>query len=222
MSYWWLFAFCFGSYMIGNLNFAVLISKTVFRHDIRKVGSGNPGASNILRAHGFKWGFFVLFLDMCKGMVPTLCAWIAFGHGYDFNPVHASSDTPGQIAMYACGLAVVLGHCYPVCSKFRGGKGVATAVGVFCVTNPVVGIGGLTIGMILGIFLEYPSVSSFVFITFAVVWEGFLNRAGAAVYALLISFYLLLLFTHRNNIYRILSGREKRATFIKRKKKVMS
>jgi glycerol-3-phosphate acyltransferase PlsY len=219
MSFWWLFAFCFGAYMFGNINIAVLISKFIFKSDIRTFGSGNPGASNILRAHGTKWGILVLFLDMLKGVIPTLCAWIAFGAGYDFHPLHATSNSAGQIAMYACGLAVVLGHCFPVVSKFKGGKGVATTVGVFCVTNPVVGIAGLSIGMLLGVFLEYPSVSSFVFITFAVLWEGFLNNAGAAVYAMLIGFYFLLLFTHRKNIYRILSGRERRASLFKRRKK---
>ncbi|MDR0462413.1 MAG: glycerol-3-phosphate acyltransferase [Christensenellaceae bacterium] len=218
MSYWYLFAFCGGAYLIGNINFSILVGKFILRDDIRKKGSGNPGASNMLRNFGFKWGILILFLDMLKGAIPAIVGLVVYGDGYSANPMHAVTTQSGQIAMYACGLAAVVGHCFPFWTGFRGGKGMATTVGVFVVANPAIGFGGLLLGMFLVSIFKYPTISSFVFITLAVLWEGIAKNPSITVYALLATFYFLSLFTHRSNIYRLLCGNEKPANLFKRKK----
>ena len=230
MSYWWLIAFCFGSYLVGNINFSVIISKVVLKNDIRTKGSGNPGASNMLRNFGFKWGLIILILDMLKGALPAVIGWAAYGSGYNFNPLEPVTTGSGQIAMYACGFWAVIGHCFPfwtcqiidgkrIWAPFHGGKGVSTIVGIFVVTNPAIGFGGLFLGLFLGYFLEYPSVSSIVFVTLAVLWECFVRSPGVTVSIMLIIFYFFAWYTHRANIYRLLCGNEKRAKLFSRSKK---
>jgi len=211
MSLYWLFLACAISYFIGNINFSVILSKFILRKDVRKCGSGNPGATNMLRNFGFKWGLVILILDMLKGAIAALAGYLIWGAGTE----------NGTIALYACGLAVVLGHCFPVFSKFKGGKGVSTTVGVFFVVNPALAGIMLSFGMIYGIIFEYASLSSIMFITAALLWEGFYGGASITVSALLIAFYLLVLFTHRKNIFKLFTGAENRASplaRIKRKK----
>ena len=212
LSFWWLFLFCPLAYLLGTVNFSILISR--FKgSDVRKSGSGNPGATNMLRAFGFKWAMATLLLDMLKGGLPTLVGLFAFGGwGYTANPFEPVSNDAGQIGMYACGLAVAVGHCFPVFMKFRGGKGVATIVGVFTVINPLIGLAGLLFGMLYWKVFEYVSISSFSFLTIVTIWEGFVRTTPSyAVASLIISYYLLVLFTHRGNVYRLLAGKERRA-----------
>jgi glycerol-3-phosphate acyltransferase PlsY len=164
----------------------------------------------MLRNFGFKWGFITLLLDMLKGALPALAGFLIYGAGSE----------SGRIAMYACGLGAVIGHCFPVFSKLKGGKGVATTVGVFFVACPIVALSALAFGMLYGAFFEYASVSSLCFITAVVIFEGFFVGAGTIISIFLAAYYLIVLFTHRNNILRLLKGTENRASlFAKMKEK---
>ena len=120
MLYFWYALLAIGAYLIGNISFAILLSKKK-NQDITKMGSGNPGTMNMLRNFGFKTGILTLALDALKGAAPALAGYLLFGdHG-----------------LYIAGLAVILGHIYPVFRKFKGGKGVACTLGVFLVANPI-------------------------------------------------------------------------------------
>jgi len=234
MSFYWLFLFCTIAYFIGNINFSIIISRFL-KKDIRKMGgSGTAGAANMLRKFGFKWAIIVLILDMIKGIIPALIGFLVFKLTTDaavadtaLNGLGATGR--GRIALYACGLASVVGHCFPVFFGFRGGKGVATAVGVFMVANPALAFIAFAAAMLYGAVFQYSSQSSIMFITAAALWEGFrglewmTNGAGAnpTVYILLMIFYGLILLVHRHNIWRLLTGQENRALLfgsLKRKK----
>jgi len=221
MSFYWLFLFCFVAYFIGNINFSIIISKNILKNSIRSSGSGNPGATNMLRKFGFKWGIIVLILDMVKGIIPALMGFLVFKLTTDTAAANTAlgglgAIGRGRIALYACGLAAVVGHCFPVIYKFKGGKGVATTVGVFAVANPALAFIALAAGMLYGGFFHYASQSSFIFITAATLWEGFMGwewtnigaTANPTVYILLMIFYGLILFTHRHNIWKLLTGQE--------------
>src|SRR5574344_701100 len=138
------------SYFVGNISFARLISKNKEKLDITKSGSGNPGSMNMLRTFGFKIGLLTLVCDVIKGAIPSLCGLLLFG----FN------TTMGTIALYSAGLSTIIGHIYPVCYKFKGGKGIACTLGVFLVADPL----WLSIFFVFGFlylwFFDYGSVAS--------------------------------------------------------------
>ena len=114
-------------YFAGNISFARIISKAI-HSDITMLGSGNPGTMNMTRNYGWKIGLLTLFLDLLKATIPCLLARILGEHFFiDYT----------NILVYTTGLAVVLGHDFPVFYKFRGGKGVACTLGIFAVLYPV-------------------------------------------------------------------------------------
>jgi len=220
MSLWWLFLFCAISYLIGCLNFTAILAKYKFKTDISKVGSGNPGATNMLRNFGFKWGLLILILDIVKGIVPAVMGVIVFGNGYNANPVGGGvTNGAGQIGMYACGLSAVLGHCWPITRRFRGGKGVATTIGVFFVINPLIGVLALAFGFLLGFVFDNATLSSFSITSICLLWEGFINNPGVTVSSITIAIYVVVLFKHRGNIYRLLKGTDKPAGLMKKRNK---
>ena len=198
----WLIPICVGAYFIGNVNLAVILSKRFLRKDIRGLGSGNAGTTNMLRNFGFKWAIVVFLYDILKGVIPVLIMRLLVG----------------EIAMYAVGLAVVVGHCFPILSRFRGGKGVATLMGAFLVIAPAVTAIAFAIGLLYIMIFEYGAVSSLIFITIIVLWQS-VHTTNLTVHLLLVAFYLLVLFTHRGNILRLLRGRENKARLIKRIRK---
>jgi glycerol-3-phosphate acyltransferase PlsY len=203
MSLYWLFAFCAASYLFGNISFGVILSKTKFKTDVRKIGSGGTGATNVMRNFGTKWGMIIMFVDIFKGVIPTLVGALCFD---------------GQIGRYACGLSVVVGHGFPVFLGFRGGKGIATTIGAFAVINPI-SIPIFAACFLFGIYLDYASIAAILYLTIFVIMEMFYEPV-VGVYAMLIAFYVLILFMHRKNIYRLLAGKEKYALFAKRRHKI--
>ena len=199
----WLIPICFGAYMVGNFNLAVALTRSVLKKDIRAQGSGNPGATNMLRNFGFKWGLVVFLYDLLKGVVPVLVAHFLFDE---------------RVAVYAVALSVVLGHCFPVLGRFRGGKGVATMVGAFLVINPIVTPIAFAVGLVAIFLFHYGALSSLLFITIVVPWQMMADRY-LAVSLILIAFYCLVLFTHRGNIWRLLLGKENKARIFGRRRK---
>jgi len=205
----WLIPLCIGAYFFGNINFAVILSRIKHGKDIRKMGSGNAGATNMLRQFGTKWGIVILLVDILKGVVVALTGYLLYGVG----------TVDGHIALYAMGLAVVLGHCFPVIYKFRGGKGVSTVVGVFLVANPLLALGMFFVGLAYVMIWEYGAVSSIIFVTVMVINQSVVQGDSLTVSLLLASFYVLVLITHRKNIFRLLTGGENRASVLKKLKK---
>ncbi len=186
------------AYLIGSLSFAVIVSRAMGLKDPRSYGSGNPGATNVLRSGSKAAAALTLLLDALKGFVPV---WLVqrFGvpHGLD----------EGTLALV--GLAAFAGHLWPVFFRFRGGKGVATAAGVLLGLNPWLGLATLATWLIIAAFSRYASLASIVAAAFApfyqvLVWGG--GPVAVAVFAM----GALLIWRHRANIRKLLGGTESR------------
>ena len=181
------------AYLVGSVPFAFLLSRRR-GIDLREVGSGNVGATNVLRTSGVRTAVIAMGLDVVKGALAV---------------VVAQRLTGGLGAMMAAGLASVLGHIYPVWLRFRGGKGVATAAGVFAVLTPVaLGIAGAA--FVLAVWItRYISVGSVVgALTLAVV--AVITDAPGAVEIGSAIAALVILQRHRPNIKRVFAGTERR------------
>lgn len=184
-----------GAYLLGSISFSYIITKGLNKGDIRKLGSGNAGATNTLRVIGVGPAIFVLLLDVLKGIVPV---WVAL-----------SLHFPLTTAIIAGGMAII-GHNWPVYYGFKGGKGVATTIGVFVVASffPSL-IAGILVILIIAL-TRYVSLGSIVFMILTPVLM-FVFRSvpvEAALIALLIG--LLSIWRHRTNISRLLNGNERK------------
>lgn len=211
MAVWWQTALVvLISYFCGNISFARIIS--AFKHDdITKKGSGNPGSTNTLRTYGFKLAVLNLVLDMLKAFVPSLLTFFIFGKSY--------------VMLYIAGISSMLGHIYPVVFGFKGGKGIASMMGVFLASNPIVTLIVIGIGAVVWAIFEYGSVVSFMCITILTVFEGIRARMNLNIVdRKIVCFILFLIFVftwyaHRKNIERLLLGKESKASLIKKTKK---
>jgi glycerol-3-phosphate acyltransferase PlsY len=204
------------SYFFGNINFAVIIS-SIHKKDVRKIGSGNPGTMNMARNFGAKMGALTLLLDILKGALPTFIAKTIF----DGYAASVGNPVLGSLGAYTAGLFVILGHIYPVFLKFKGGKGIASTLGVFLVTNPVLTLIALAVSIIYIILFEYGSVGNLIMITLMCCYEGVVfNRTYPAdIYLLWLCFLLLFIcfltwFAHRSNLYRLMMGKEHKTRLI--------
>jgi len=212
------------SYFLGNMNWALLISK-LKNKDIRKMGSGNPGTLNMSRNFGLKIGLLVFFLDIMKGVIPTLVSFFVFRNsGYFPNTSFYIYD----FAIYLCGFCAVMGHIYPVCLKFKGGKGIASTIGVFLVCESVhgwewfiVAFMALIAAALFIYFTEFGAMGSFIAITPPAVSGlirlflvyGSITQINTVIFSVATNMFILLIcfftwFAHRSNIERMLSGDE--------------
>jgi glycerol-3-phosphate acyltransferase PlsY len=190
-------------YLVGSLSFAVIVSRAMGLKDPRTFGSKNPGATNVLRSGSKAAAIITLLLDGLKGFVPVfLVRW--FGKPYGLEE--------GTMALV--GLAAFLGHLWPVFFRFRGGKGVATFIGVVFGIDPLLGVAtGLT-WIVIAAFFRYSSLASLVSAVFAPVYYLLGNRVAwyvdATVAIALVAMGMLLFYRHRENIARLLKGKESR------------
>lgn len=210
MLWWHVVLVVIVSYFCGNISFARMISKSK-KDDITKMGSGNPGSTNILRNYGFKYGVLNLALDMIKGFVPSIASFYIFGQNY--------------VMLYVAGISSMLGHIYPVIFRFKGGKGIATMLGMFLASNPIVTLICIGAGAIIWAVFEYGSVVSFLCITALTVIEGIRARMNLdiadrkIVCLILFAIFAFTWYAHRKNIERLLLGKESKASLIKKAKK---
>ncbi|MBP7459123.1 MAG: glycerol-3-phosphate 1-O-acyltransferase PlsY [Ottowia sp.] len=189
------------AYLVGSLSFAVIVSRAMGLSDPRTYGSGNPGATNVLRSGSKPAAIVTLLLDAAKGWLPVmLVKW--FGPAWDLSE--------GTQAL--AGLAAFLGHLYPVFFAFKGGKGVATAVGVLLAFQPLLALATLLTFAIIVFFTRYVSLASMVAAVFApayyLIGDGVAWTASGAKTLALIAMGLLLIWRHRENIHRLLAGTE--------------
>jgi acyl phosphate:glycerol-3-phosphate acyltransferase len=186
------------SYLIGSLSFAVIISKLMRLDDPRTYGSKNPGATNVLRSGNKAAAITTLVLDALKGAVPVLLARY-FAARFNF-------DAP-VIAL--CGLAAFIGHLYPVFFRFKGGKGVATALGVILALHWPAAIAGLVAFGLLVAAFRYVSLGSMVGTVVALFY--WLFNEGMDITALVLFILCaLLIYRHRGNIDNLLNGKERK------------
>jgi glycerol-3-phosphate acyltransferase PlsY len=181
---------------LGSIPFGVLFARAR-GVDLRTIGSGNIGATNVARALGKKLGGAVLLLDALKGFVPVLAARLLAG------------DLPrGDYVVAATALAAFLGHLFPVTQRFRGGKGVATALGVFLALSPLAALGaGLVYAAVYAAW-RISSLGSLVAAGAFVPLVHLATRGKTVITLLALLIYLLILMTHRENIRRLLAGKE--------------
>ena len=206
MNYLYYVFLGFISYLIGNISSARIVAN--FKHDdITKHGSGNPGTLNTWRAFGFWAGVLTFVLDMVKGLIPTLVAYLTFGH---------IAGCSAEIAMYVAGFSVVLGHIFPVVFKFKGGKGIATSIGVFLVANCWVALIVFSVMIIGMLFVKYASIFTIGFvIAMSIIEICLCNPLNWVNYILISGILALVLFAHRSNIKKLFTGKENKTELLK-------
>ena len=198
------------SYLVGSLSFAVIVSKAMGMADPRSYGSGNPGATNVLRSGNKAAALATLLLDAIKGWLPVfLIQRFGAAWGMDMG-----------IAALA-GLAAFLGHLYPVFFAFKGGKGVATAAGVLLGLDWLLGLATGGTWLIVALFFRYSSLASLAAALFAPAYYllggGIVWKLDATAFVAMVGMSLLLAWRHRENIQRLLAGTESKLGSKKKK-----
>ena len=185
-------------YLIGSISFAVVVSKLMELDDPRSYGSGNPGATNVLRSGNKKAALLTLLGDALKGLVAVrVVGALAPTLGLDFLDVMLA------------GVAAFFGHLYPVFHRFAGGKGVATAAGVLIALSPAVGLGTIATWLIIAICFRYSSLAALIAAIFAPTFWLYLFGPSPAVLPI-IAMSALLIWRHRSNIAKLMRGEESR------------
>lgn len=200
-------------YLIGNFNSALVISK-LKKSDVRKMGSGNPGTMNMFRSFGKLLGVLTLVMDILKGVIPCLIGWFVCGQAWSFGA--------NKIGVYIGGLSVIVGHIFPVFLKFKGGKGIASSIGVCLVIHPIATLISFAVGVVFLIVTKIGSVTSFIIISVPLAMEAYsVSSTGGNVAALvlLFSLFFLTLFAHRKNVVHLFQGTDKQVVLFKKKKK---
>jgi glycerol-3-phosphate acyltransferase PlsY len=181
-------------YLSGSLCSAVIVCKAFGLGDPREQGSNNPGATNVLRLHGKKYAAMVLIGDMLKGTIP-----VVIGH-----LLGVSDGGLGYIA-----LACTLGHIFPIFFKFKGGKGVATALGTYFGLNIFLGLTCLAIWIIVAYFKKYSSLASLITVCFAPLYAVIFMKSGAVFFPVFLMSFIII-GKHHENIQRLWRGEESR------------
>ncbi|MEM7044879.1 MAG: glycerol-3-phosphate 1-O-acyltransferase PlsY [Pseudomonadota bacterium] len=195
-AYWWPFVLGFAiSYLIGSIPFGLILTRMFGAGDLRNIGSGNIGATNVLRTGRKSLALATLLLDAAKGALPV---WLA---GTFFGP---------DMAVVA-GLGAILGHCFPVWLKFNGGKGVATAAGVVLTLTPLAGLIAFALFLVVVTLTRYVSLSSILAAVSAAPIAYLLGRVQPAELYLLIA--LIIIIKHHENIRRLIAGEESKVSF---------
>lgn len=180
------------AYLFGSISTAVLIARAMGLQDPREVGSRNPGATNILRYGGKTAAVLTLLGDILKGVIPVLIA---------------RALTADAVIITLCGFAAFLGHLFPVFFSFRGGKGVATALGVWFALNPWVGLALLATWILMALLFRYSSLAALTASAAAPLYVAWLSP-GTPYLATMIVMSAILIFRHRSNIRNLIVGTE--------------
>jgi acyl phosphate:glycerol-3-phosphate acyltransferase len=184
------------AYLIGSLSFAVIVSRVMGLNDPRTYGSGNPGATNVLRSGNKPAAIATLLLDALKGFVPVMLV-------HEFGAARGLDE--GTLALV--GLGAFIGHLWPVFFGFKGGKGVATAAGVLIGLNPWLGAATLATWLIIAAFSRYSSLAAIVAAVFAPFYQILIWGGGPIAVAVALM-GLLLIYRHKGNIEKLLKGTE--------------
>jgi glycerol-3-phosphate acyltransferase PlsY len=196
------------AYLVGAIPFALIVSRLAGVGDIRKLGSGNPGATNVWRVAGFKVAVWVFIGDIGKGALVVLAA-------RDLTGRLALSAVSGDLLLVACAAAVIIGHIFPVYLYFRGGKGVNTALGAITALLPVETLISLGVFVIVVLVFRYVSLGSILgaasFCVVIMTEKFVLDGRLAMVYVYLSVFVpAVIILSHRQNISRLIRGTEPR------------
>ncbi len=188
----WLYSLPVLAYLLGSISSAVVIARVMGLPDPRDIGSKNPGATNILRYGGKMAAVLTLAGDILKGAIPVLVA---------------RALTADAVIITLCGFAAFLGHLFPVFFGFRGGKGVATALGVWFALNPWVGLALLVTWVLMALLFRYSSLAALTASAAAPLYVAWLSP-GTPALATMIVMSAILIFRHRSNIRNLIAGTE--------------
>ena len=203
------------AYCIGSVNFSVIISKKIAGFDVREKGSGNAGTTNMLRSVGKKAAAITLLCDIAKGIVAIAISMIIG---------NIMEETNRELLLQIAGIAVVIGHTFPIFFGFKGGKGVATSIGILLMSNWKIGLICLVFALVLMILTRMVSVGScaaailfpiltlFINDSYTILTEG-KNGNTYFIYSVLLA--VIVLYNHRSNIKRLLNGTENKLSFKK-------
>ncbi len=188
------------AYLLGSLSFAVIVSRAMGLPDPRSFGSGNPGATNVLRTGRKTAAALTLLGDALKGWLAVVLARLLAPHlGLGL----------GEDVVLLCALAVFIGHLYPVFFRFQGGKGVATALGVLVGIDPWLGLASLATWLVVARLFRISSLAALAAAVLAPVYAGLLEGWGRTALAVLV-IALLLVYRHRSNLVKLVAGQETR------------
>ena len=195
------------AYLIGSINFSVIISKRMAGFDVREKGSGNAGTTNMLRSVGIKAAVITLLCDILKGVVVILIA-ILIGNIID--------NVDSALLVQLAGIFVIIGHTFPIFFKFKGGKGVATSLGVLIMSNWQIGLICLVFALILIALTQMVSVGS---IAAAILYpvltlfipQNYIIPGNYLIYSVVLA--VIIVFNHRENVKRLLKGTENKISF---------
>jgi glycerol-3-phosphate acyltransferase PlsY len=200
------------AYLIGSIPTSVWISKAIFNIDIRDYGSGNPGATNTFRILGSKWGSIVMIVDVTKGIIATSL--------YILIPYYLTNELARTNFMIVLGLASVIGHIFPIWAGFKGGKGVATILGMALAIQPIVALLCLLVFLCTLFTTRFVSLSSLIAgVAFMVLILFIFNEKETMyrLFAIIVAFMVII--THQKNISRLLKGTENKVPLFKNRNK---
>ena len=200
------------AYLLGSIPTSIWVSKTFFGIDIREFGSGNPGATNTFRVLGSKWGAFVMIMDVTKGVIATSL--------YILIPFYLQNELARTNFMIVLGLAAVLGHIFPIWADFKGGKGVATILGMALAIQPIVALICIIVFLITLFTTRFVSLSSMLASVVFMVLILFIfkeKETSYRIFAIIVA--LMVVATHQKNIGRLLNGKENKAPLFKKNRK---
>ena len=200
------------AYLLGSIPTSIWVSKAIFGIDIRQFGSGNPGATNTFRVLGSNWGAFVMTVDISKGLIATSL--------YVLMPFYLHNELARTNFMILLGTAAVIGHIFPIWADFKGGKGVATILGMALAIQPIVALICILVFLITLFTTRYVSLSSmlagvvFMLLILFIFKE---KETSYQIFAIIVA--LMVVLTHQKNIVRLLKGNENKAPLFKKNRK---
>lgn len=230
--WYWFVLMAVVCYLIGSVNFSKLVSG-LKHHDITKEGSGNPGTMNMFRTFGWKIGVLIFFLDAFKGGIPAVISYFVFRNYYFAGTQILISD----LTRYLCGVCVIIGHIFPCFMHFKGGKGIASTLGLFWLCLGCEKPYSLAIGFVAFVLIvvyigvtNWGSMGSLIGVTGFSLWQCtvfYLNYTDCltnpyviVMFGLILLLNIMTWVAHHLNIRRLLAGEEHLTVVIKKKKKV--
>ena len=200
-------------YLLGNISCANIMAHAIAKKDIRTLGSGNAGATNILRNFGLKYAVPVFFGDALKAAGAAILGCLIIGKGFDgFSWLHGFTEP----YIFVGGLSAVIGHNFPVFMGFKGGKGVACSLGLLVLMNPILGVVFIILAALANTFIKlYSLVSMSTMLASAIVYTIYDTNGGVFQIIVLWFMFVLMVFMHRQNVVRLFKGEEKKIDIFK-------
>jgi len=211
------------SYLVGSIPNSIIISKAVSGIDIRNHGSGNAGGTNVMRVLGWKYGLTVIFLDALKGVVAVVLIARLFYGPLPFENVSPFDDF--TLVQIIAGISAVIGHVWTVFASFKGGKGIATALGMLLMlvtVDMLIAVGVFALVVVISRYVSLGSIIAAISVPATLFIRENLFHVDIPGYSTLLPFIIgvtaLVIFTHRKNLVRILNGNETKISFRKKTK----